>query len=73
MKKGEIQILNFTFFVRLIGLEPTRLTTLDPKSSAATNYATSAVRCFSYFDAAKVRQVFELCKFFILFLLISYS
>lgn len=28
--------------VRMTGLEPTRLTTLDPKSSAATNYATSA-------------------------------
>ena len=30
------------FFVRLIGLEPTRLTAPDPKSGAATNYATSA-------------------------------
>ena len=30
------------FFVRLIGLEPTRLTTPDPKSGAATNYATRA-------------------------------
>ncbi len=28
--------------VRLIGLEPTRLTTPDPKSGAATNYATGA-------------------------------
>ena len=28
--------------VRLIGLEPTRLTTPDPKSGASTNFATSA-------------------------------
>ena len=28
--------------VRVIGLEPTRLTTPDPKSGAATNYATGA-------------------------------
>ena len=28
--------------VRMIGLEPTRLTTPDPKSGAATNYATRA-------------------------------
>lgn len=30
------------FFVRTKGLEPPRLTALDPKSSAATNYAMSA-------------------------------
>ena len=30
-------------FVRMKGLEPPRLTALDPKSSAATNYATSAI------------------------------
>ena len=29
--------------VRLIGLEPTRRGTLDPKSSASTNSATSAL------------------------------
>ena len=28
--------------VRMIGLEPTRLTAPDPKSGAATNYATRA-------------------------------
>ena len=28
--------------VRLIGLEPTQLTLLDPKSSASTNFATGA-------------------------------
>ena len=30
--------------VRMKGLEPPRLTALDPKSSAATNYATPAFR-----------------------------
>lgn len=29
-------------FVRIEGLEPPRLSALDPKSSAATNYAISA-------------------------------
>ncbi len=29
--------------VRMTGLEPTRLSTPDPKSGAATNYATSAL------------------------------
>lgn len=28
--------------VRMVGVEPTRLSALDPKSSAAANYATSA-------------------------------
>ena len=44
--------------VHLIGLEPTRLTPLDPKSSAATNYATGAIslRCkvMDIFDSDKV-------------------
>ena len=35
-------IYNSSILVRMKGLEPSRLTTLDPKSSAATNYATSA-------------------------------
>ena len=33
------------FYVRMKGLEPPRLSALDPKSSAATNYATSAIAC----------------------------
>ena len=32
--------------VRKKGLEPPRLSAPDPKSGAATNYATSAVRTF---------------------------
>lgn len=34
----------FYFCVRLIGLEPTRLSTPDPKSGVATNYTTGALR-----------------------------
>ena len=33
------------FFVRLKGLEPPRLSAPDPKSGAATNYATAALDC----------------------------
>lgn len=39
------------------GLEPPRRETLDPKSSAATNYATSAF-CF-----AKVIQIYEIANY----------
>ena len=35
--------LSHYIFVRMTGLEPTRLSTPDPKSGAATNYATSAL------------------------------
>ena len=34
--------------VRLIGLEPTRITTPDPKSGASTNFATSANCSFDH-------------------------
>ena len=40
--------------VRLIGLEPTRPEPLDPKSSASTNFATSA------FSSAKIQLIFQL-------------
>ena len=40
IKKEKPQFLGA--LVRMKGLEPPRLTALDPKSSAATNYATSA-------------------------------
>ena len=40
--------------VRLIGLEPTRPEPLDPKSSASTNFATSA------FADAKIQFIFQL-------------
>ncbi len=58
MKEEKIH-LDFLLFcvVRMKGLEPPRLTTLDPKSSAATNYATCAS-----FVAAKVIRVGRLSK-----------
>ena len=43
--------------VRLIGLEPTRITTPDPKSGASTNFATSA-DAISFNCGAKVRLYF---------------
>ena len=48
-------------FVRTKGLEPPRLTTLDPKSSAATNYATCAM-----ITSAKVVTFSQSCKYFAL-------
>ena len=48
--------------MRLIGLEPTRLSTLDPKSSAATNYATGAALFF--LSECKGREYFEITKRF---------
>ena len=48
--------------VRMKGLEPPRLSALDPKSSAATNYATHAN------PDAKVRIISELQNFLEFFL-----
>ena len=45
MKKAKQSVKNYLAFiclVRLIGLEPTRLATPDPKSGASANFATSA-------------------------------
>ena len=44
VKKQKTEADLLPFFVRAKGLEPPRLSALDPKSSAATNYATSAIR-----------------------------
>ena len=46
--------------VRMIGLEPTRLTAPDPKSGAATNYATSAF----IFRSAKISGFYISCNSF---------
>ena len=50
-KRGKKSLKTFHLFlisVRLIGLEPTRRGTLDPKSSASTNSATGAdFLCFA--------------------------
>ena len=50
-------------FVRMKGLEPPRLTTLDPKSSAATNYATCAI------PSTKVRNILKRTKLLSVFFL----
>ena len=47
------------FFVRLKGLEPPRLSAPDPKSGAATNYATAAL-CEA---GAKINKIFNLQTF----------
>ncbi len=43
----------FIEFVRMEGVEPTRLAALDPKSSASANFATSALR------VAKIRNFYK--------------
>ena len=48
-------------FVRLKGLEPPRLSAPDPKSGAATNYATAAKL------SAKIGTIFKPPKLFALF------
>ena len=49
-EKAKQLIINYLAIctVRLIGLEPTRHEPLDPKSSASTNFATSALRMQRY-------------------------
>ena len=48
-KRFQRSRLAICFSVRLIGLEPTRQESLDPKSSASTNSATSADnKCMSF-------------------------
>ena len=49
----------FAGFVRIKGLEPPRLSTLDPKSSAATNYAISAIRVQRYMLFFILTKIFE--------------
>ena len=46
-KNGDKTILFYLHFVRVKGLEPPRLTAPDPKSGAATNYATPASFAFA--------------------------
>ena len=56
-KNRKTYIFLFSYSVRVKGLEPPRLSALDPKSSAATNYATHAN------PNAKVRIISELANF----------
>ena len=44
-KQKKESLSKLLFYVRAKGLEPPRRKTLDPKSSAATNYATPALFC----------------------------
>ena len=53
--------------MRLIGLEPTRRETPDPKSGASTNFATGAffktLKCQTlYFSLAKITKTKEITK-----------
>ena len=41
-----VLLFNYTLLVRLTGLEPAHRKTLDPKSSASTNFATDATIVF---------------------------
>ena len=47
----------FNILVRMKGLEPILLTEPDPKSGAATNYATSA----DFFEGAKLQKILIPC------------
>ena len=49
------------FLVRVLGLEPRGLTTPDPKSGAATNYATAACVAF-LFSGAKIGRFSDLAN-----------
>ena len=42
LQKGGVMKNKVIYVVRMVGLEPTRLSALDPKSSSATSYDTSA-------------------------------
>ena len=50
-KPSRVVLEGFLVFVRLKGLEPPRRETPDPKSGAATNYATAAGVTFLFSDA----------------------
>ena len=62
MKKPPRVVLEgFLVFVRLKGLEPPRRETPDPKSGAATNYATAAKSVTNFFfSGAKIHIFFIL-------------
>lgn len=65
---SELIMRTFLCVVRMKGLEPPRLSSLDPKSSAATNYATSA-----WNSAAKV-AIFLLHAYFLyLFFIFNFA
>ncbi len=64
------QAVFLILFVRTKGLEPPRLTAPDPKSGAATNYATSAqkrrakVKSFLSFHNIPAKKIYKKAKLF---------
>ena len=60
-EKAKQLIINYLAIcnVRLIGLEPTRRETLDPKSSASTNFATGAILRCKGSDFLGASQIFR--------------
>ena len=65
-KSRPLEVSSRDVVVRLIGLEPTRRETLDPKSSASTNFATGAILRCKGNDFLGVGQIF--CRLFHAFL-----
>lgn len=61
-QKNSLKNMSQGSFVRLKGLEPPRLSAPDPKSGAATNYATTAF----VLAAAKIRNYFSGTNFLLL-------
>ena len=49
-------------FVRIIGLEPTRLAAPDPKSGMSTNFTISAANCIGLLSGCKYKHKFEFTK-----------
>ena len=65
-KKSNLLIINKLDFcsVRAKGLEPPRLTAPDPKSGAATNYATRALLMVSECKVRQKKQITKLLQLF---------
>ena len=62
-----VLLFNYTLFVRLTGLEPAHRKTLDPKSSASTNFATDATIVMvkiKYLYTIFIFSVAKVIKFF---------
>ena len=51
----------YTLLVRLTGLEPAHRKTLDPKSSASTNFATDATIVFTYRLFIYLYYIYHIC------------
>ncbi len=58
-------ILTHDFLVRMKGLEPSRLATLEPKSSASANSATSACEPLSRTVLSYSKSIICFCQYFL--------